>query len=80
MDIWNVFIDMEMKHGEADAVRNLYKRAVADKKCSAKQAAALFKKWKEFEEKNGSEKSVQDVLTRAKAFVAAAKGKQEDAE
>jgi len=73
MDIWNVFIDMEMKHGEADAVRSLFKRALADKKCSAKQAAALFKKWKEFEEKNGDEKNVQDVLARAKVFVAAAK-------
>ena len=80
MDIWNVFIDMEMKHGEADAVRKLFKRAIADKKCSTKQAAALFKKWKEFEEKNGIEKNLQDVLARAKAFVATAKGKKADAE
>ncbi|KAI5788698.1 hypothetical protein FPQ18DRAFT_245482, partial [Pyronema domesticum] len=75
MDIWNVFIDMEMKHGgeekvQADGVRALFKRAVADEKCTAKAAAALFKKWKEFEEKLGNEKGVNEVLVRAKAYVA----------
>jgi rRNA biogenesis protein RRP5 len=79
MDIWNVFIDMEMKHGgqgeeQANGVRALFKRAVADEKCSPKQAAALFKKWKEFEEKLGNEKGVQDVMVRAKAYVASKKG------
>ncbi|KAA8912855.1 hypothetical protein FN846DRAFT_931829 [Sphaerosporella brunnea] len=77
MDIWNVFIDMEMKHGgenNANGVRTLYKRAVADEKCTPKQAAALFKKWKELEEKLGNEKGVQDVVVRAKAYVAAKKG------
>ena len=76
MDIWNVFIDMEMKHGgdaSGDSVRGLYKRAVADDKCSPKQAAALFKKWKEFEEKMGNERGVNEVMVRAKAYVAGKK-------
>lgn len=76
MDIWNVFIDMEMKHGDdesGDIVRGMYKRAVADDKCSPKQAAALFKKWKEFEEKKGNERGVNEVMVRAKAYVAGKK-------
>jgi rRNA biogenesis protein RRP5 len=79
MDMWNVFIDMEMKYGgqgkeQADGVRALFKRAVADEKCSVKQTAALYKKWKEFEGKLGNEKGVQDVQVRAKAYVASQKG------
>lgn len=80
MDIWNVFIDMEMKHaGKPDGVRALFKRAVADEKCSPKQAAALFKKWKTFEEKMGDEGGANEVMDRARAYVLAAKEEKERA-
>jgi rRNA biogenesis protein RRP5 len=79
MDIWNVFLDMEIKHGGSgreheDQVKGLFKRALEDDRCAPKQASWLFKKWKEFEEKlPGNEKGVQEVMTRAKAYVAKAK-------
>ncbi|KAI5806996.1 rRNA biogenesis protein RRP5 [Geopyxis carbonaria] len=81
MDIWNVFLDMEMKHGgaekeQADQVRGLFKRAIAEEKCTPKQASLLFRKWKEYEEKVGNAKSVADVMERAKIYVAKQKAAQ----
>lgn len=78
MDVWNVFLDMEMKHGGSNGekvfgenVRSLFKRALADEKCSTKQAKFFFKKWKEFETVGGGEKNVEDVVAKARDYVAA---------
>jgi rRNA biogenesis protein RRP5 len=81
-DLWNVFLDVEMKYGgESDdnkeTVRALFRRALAEDKCSARQARGLFKKWMEYEKKAGDEKSVEDVTRKAKEYVDSKKGKAE---
>lgn len=81
-DLWNVFLDVEMKYGgESDdnkeTVRELFRRALAEDKCSARQARGLFKKWMEYEKKVGDEKSVEVVTRKAKEYVDSKKGKAE---
>lgn len=81
-DLWNVFLDVEMKYGgESDEnkenVRSLFKRALAEDKCSARQAKALFKKWMEYEKKVGNEKSVEAVTRKAKEYVESKKGSED---
>lgn len=80
-DLWNVFLDMEMKYGgegdgDKDNVRALFKRALTEEKCSARQAKALFKKWMEYEKKVGDEKSTEAVTRKAKEFVESRKGSE----
>src|SRR4051794_34127077 len=43
-DLWNVYLDVEIKHGDADIVRRLFSRAIA-RKMSSKKAKFFFKKW-----------------------------------
>lgn len=54
-NIFNIFIDIEIKYGgdgKVKRVRGLFKRALA-KKFPARQSKALSKKWLEFEKKEG---------------------------
>lgn len=76
MDLWNVFIDMEVKYGEKENVREAFRRALKEEKCKPKQASALCRKWKEWEEKEGDAKGVKEVAERARAFVEAAKARK----
>lgn len=81
-DLWNVFLDMETKYGgegdeNKDNMRGLFKRALAEDKCSARQAKALFKKWMEYEKKVGDEKSVEAVTRRAREYVESKKGSED---
>lgn len=78
-DLWNVFLDMEMKYGREgdegkESVRSLFKRALVEDKCSARQAKGLFKKWMEYEKKVGDEKDMEAVTRRAKEYVESKKG------
>lgn len=77
--LWNVFLDMEMNYGgvsdeSKENVRGLFKRALAEDKCSAHQAKGLFKKWMEYEKKAGDEKSAEAVTRRAKEYVESKRG------
>ncbi|KAL7272217.1 rRNA biogenesis protein rrp5 [Rhizina undulata] len=78
MDLYNVFLDMEIKYSgeEVEGVRGLFKRALAEK-CSVRQAKGLFKKWREWEEKRGDAKGVEEVTRRAKEFVEKRTGEEE---
>ncbi|KAK9471978.1 uncharacterized protein V1510DRAFT_418923 [Dipodascopsis tothii] len=69
IDIWNVFIDIEAKNGQHDAVRALYERVLTTK-LSAKQAKFLFKKWLAYEQKHGNEGTVATVKEKAADYVA----------
>lgn len=81
-DLWNVFLDMEMKYGNEgdenkESVRGLFKRALVEDKCSARQAKGLFKKWMDYEKRVGDEKSVEAVTRRAKEYVESKKGTED---
>ena len=76
-DLWNMFLDMEIKYGgdgdeENEVIRGLFARVLAEKP-STRQAKAIFKKWLEFEKKLGDGGNVEAVTRRAKEFVEAVK-------
>jgi rRNA biogenesis protein RRP5 len=76
VDLWNVLIDLEIKVGDMEQVRQLFKRVLglnpgAEKSLKNKQAKFFFKKWLAFEEKvsDGDERMVDEVKARAIEYV-----------
>ena len=68
VDLFNVLLDLEVKQGDRELVRALFERVFAGK-VKAKQARFFFKRWLEFEEREGDEKSVDAVKLRAADWV-----------
>jgi len=68
VDLWNVLLDLEIKAGEKDQARRLFGR-VTSGKLKSKKAKYFFKRWLEFEEKEGNAKSVENVKARAAEYV-----------
>lgn len=68
IDLWNVYIDQEIKAGDRVKVVSLFERVLA-KKLSRKQAKFFFSKWLSFEESSGSEQSVARVKALAIEYV-----------
>ncbi|KAL4968402.1 putative rRNA biogenesis protein RRP5 [Aspergillus stella-maris] len=83
VDLWNVLLDLEIKNGDAEQVRRLFERVLGirdgkkgaalvideGKKLKPKQARFFFKKWLEYEEKSGDEKSVEETKAKAAEYV-----------
>ncbi|KAL2819118.1 hypothetical protein BJX63DRAFT_28163 [Aspergillus granulosus] len=82
VDIWNILMDLEIKNGDAEQVRRLFERVLgirdpkkggmaveSGKKLRPKQARFFFKKWLDFEEKEGNEKMVEEIKARAAEYV-----------
>ncbi|PYH91710.1 nucleic acid-binding protein [Aspergillus ellipticus CBS 707.79] len=84
IDLWNVLLDLEIKHGDAEQVRRVFERVLgitkkggavdASKKVRPKQARFFFKKWLSFEQKladapGGNEKMVEDIKAKAADYV-----------
>jgi rRNA biogenesis protein RRP5 len=82
VDIWNVLVDLEIKNGDAEQVRRLFERVLGirdakkgamvvedGKKLRPKQARFFFKKWLDFEEKEGNEKMVEEIKAKAAEYV-----------
>lgn len=68
VDLFNVLLDLEIKQGDNEQARALFERIFAGK-VKPKQAKFFFKRWLEFEEKTGDEKSVDAVKLRAADWV-----------
>lgn len=68
IDLWNVYIDQEIKHGDKTKVESLFERVIT-KKLSKKQAKFFFSKWLSFEEENGTEQSAARVKALAVEYV-----------
>ena len=69
MDLWNIYIDKEIKYGqEQDSVRRLFERVV-HMKFSAHKIKAWFKKYIKYETQYGSSTSVQHVKDLIQQFV-----------
>lgn len=68
LDLLNVLLDLEMKHGEKEQVRRLFGR-VTSSKLKSRKAKYFFKRWLEYEEKEGDAKSVENVKARATEYV-----------
>ena len=82
LDLYNVLIDLEFKQGEKERVRALFERVLAAKnhRLKPKKAKWFFKRWMEFEEKFGNQKTLEDVKRKAEGFVRSWKEKERDLE
>jgi rRNA biogenesis protein RRP5 len=75
LDLFFVYVDKEVKHGETDIARSLFQRAVSPKssgnmmKLSDKQMKSLFKKWYSFEETSGDDETQELVKNAAREYV-----------
>lgn len=70
IDLWNVYIDQEIKDGDKEKAEDLFDRVLA-KKITKKQAKFFFGKWLEYEEKMDDTKMQERVKAKAKAYVEA---------
>ncbi|CCD27283.1 Rrp5p NDAI_0K00920 [Naumovozyma dairenensis CBS 421] len=68
IDIWNVYIDQEIKIKEKKKVEELFER-VLTKKVTRKQAKFFFNKWLQFEESQKDDKAVEYVKAKATEYV-----------
>lgn len=85
-DLWNQLMDLETSVGKADpvVVRDLFERGSKVKGLKPKQAQTWFRRWAQWEEKNGDAKSRAKVPAKAQEWARAVaekknggKGKEE---
>eukprot|EP00960_Hanusia_phi_P040868 754696-Hanusia_phi.AAC.3 len=70
IDLWSVFVDLELKSGHVEGARQLLERAIT-LKLKGRQAKFLFKKLLELEKTHGDAQSVADVKRKAREWVEA---------
>lgn len=68
IDIWNVYLDQEIKANEKKKVEDLFERVVS-RKITRKQAKFFFNKWLEFEESQNDNKVMEYVKAKATEYV-----------
>ena len=68
IDLWNVLLDLEIKQGDKEQVRRLLER-VTTGKLKPRKAKYFFKRWLDFEEKEGNVKSCEMVKAKAAEYV-----------
>lgn len=69
LDIWNQLLDLEIKEGDDEIIRGVFERVTKVKGLKIKGAKAWFKRWSEWEEKNGDKKSLEKVRAKAEEWV-----------
>jgi rRNA biogenesis protein RRP5 len=80
LDIWNQLLDLETQQGDQDVIRGVFERVLKTKGLKPKGAKAWFKRWSEWEEKNGDKKSREKVKAKAAEWVSNAARKKGAAE
>ncbi|XP_053613446.1 protein RRP5 homolog [Plodia interpunctella] len=68
VDVVAVYIDMLLKGGDADTIRQVMER-MTSQKLPARKMKTLFKKWIEVEQKIGDEEQVERIRQRAMAYI-----------
>ncbi|KAI8821806.1 uncharacterized protein EV422DRAFT_495369 [Fimicolochytrium jonesii] len=68
VDLWSVYLDMEIRNGDVSITRRLFERVIA-LKFSSKKMKFFFKKYLDFEKKNGTPETVNHVKQAAVAYV-----------
>lgn len=76
LDIWNQLLDLEIQQGDKDVIRGVFERVVKIKGLKPKGAKAWFRRWSEWEEKNGGAKEQEKVKAKAEEWVRAAAAKE----
>ncbi|XP_073261303.1 rRNA biogenesis protein RRP5 isoform X2 [Populus alba] len=67
-DLWSVYLDQEIKLGDADVIRALFERAIS-LSLPPKKMKFLFKKYLEYEKSYGDEKQIESVKQKAMEYV-----------
>ncbi|KAJ3156683.1 rRNA biogenesis protein rrp5 [Geranomyces michiganensis] len=68
VDLWSVYLDMEIRNGDVALTRRLFERVIAHR-FSSKKMKFFFKKFLDFEKKHGTPDSVDSVKQKAVAYV-----------
>ncbi|SCU78155.1 LAMI_0A03642g1_1 [Lachancea mirantina] len=68
IDLWNVYIDQEVKFGDKKKVEDLFERVIT-KKLTRKQAKFFFQKWLQYEESSDDFKTADYVKSKATEYV-----------
>ena len=68
LDLWNLYVDHEVKAEHYEFVRSLFKRMV-DLKISVNKVKGVFKKWLAFEDAHGDEKHVTEVEEMVQEYI-----------
>ena len=76
LDIWNQLLDLEIQQGDKDIIRGVFERVVKVKGLKPKGAKAWFRRWSEWEEKNGAAKEQEKVKAKAEEWVRSASRKE----
>ncbi|KAL2086750.1 hypothetical protein ACEWY4_017809 [Coilia grayii] len=74
-DLWSIFIDLTIKHGSQQEVRELFDRVI-HLSVAVKRIKFFFKRYLEYEKKNGTSETIQAVKQKALEYVET-KGGQE---
>lgn len=69
LDLWNQLLDLEIQQGDKSIIRALFERVIKTKGMKPKAAKAWFKRWSEWEEKNGDAKMQERVKAKAREWV-----------
>lgn len=67
VDLWNIYIDQELKYGDKKHVDDLFERLV-ERKLTRKQAKYFFGKWLTYEEKMNDDKAQDYVKAKAAEY------------
>ncbi|KAL2653093.1 hypothetical protein R1flu_021221 [Riccia fluitans] len=68
LDLWNVYLDQEIRVGDVDVIRAVFERAVT-LELQAKKMKSLFKRYLDFEKSQGDEGRVEYVKAKAMEYV-----------
>lgn len=72
LDLWNVLLDSEIKRGDKEVIRRLFERVTGSgPSLKARKAKFFFKKWLEYEGKEGDSRSQERVKALAADYVRA---------
>jgi len=72
LDLWNQLLDLEIQQGDQDTTRAVFERVINTKGLKPKGAKSWFKRWSEWEDKNGDTKSKERVRAQAEEWVRSA--------
>ena len=77
IDQWNIYADMEIKHGDASAARRVFER-MSSLRLSSKKMRAALKRWLGFETQHGTDDDAERVRQKARDYVASVAAKSSD--
>ena len=69
VDVWNVFLDQELRTGDSAAIRSLFER-ITSLVLSSKKMKFFLKRYMDFEKTEGDAARIEHVKAKARAYIA----------